>query len=737
MKLKFRADKKDIIIFLIFCVVLLYFVAIAVVNLNQFSIDGTFHGINPMKAFTSDFIVPTFLFFILALIMIIANVSSYFFEMDKGFGFVPSKKDKNDGYSKWAKEENVKKDLFKVKPTDESAEHAGIVLMNNGKEMWVDDSEHHSLIIGSTGSGKTTLVVFPMVKVLAKKGESMIITDPKGEIYSQTAEMLKRRGYNIVVLNFRNPDKGSAWNPLHLPYQLYKEGDKDKALELLDDLAINILYSEKTDDPFWEQTSANYFVGLALSLFEDAKEDQININSINYMSTVGEERFRASTYLKEYFKYKDPSSAAYNNASSALFAPADTKGSILSVFKTKIKNFSTREKISEMLSHNDIDMKKIGTEKTAVFLIIQDEKKTLHPLVTNFIKQTYEALIDVAQESGGKLKYRTNFILDEFANMPPLKDVTTMVTAARSRNMRFTFIIQNFSQLYQVYGKENGETIKGNCGNILYLISTELSALEEISKLAGEKKSKKEDKTSSTPLVTISDLQKLKPNEAILLRSRKDPFKTKLKPDYQMDWGDDYGVAELPSRNPKPFGLFDIKAFVDKKKDEEMQKLMGDSSKENEPKKEFPRKTSNNPFMKPPSAPNDEVDIDDLVKKIDAKIAELEKEEQEEKEKIAKEQEEKKNQEAIDRKNQEKLEKEVSDKINANPTNFKPLKEIDDSEKEVVGKPIGELSNDNISRRPKSTKDFSKPKETIPKKESQEEQVTDDQFFDDFFGDED
>ena len=49
--------------------------------------------------------------------------------------------------------------------------------------------------------------------------------------------------------------------------------------------------------------------------------------------------------------------------------------------------------------------------------------------------------------------------------MPPLKDVTTMVTAARSRKIRFTFIIQNFAQLIQVYGKEDGETIRGNCGN--------------------------------------------------------------------------------------------------------------------------------------------------------------------------------------------------------------------------------------------------------------------------------
>mgnify|MGYP003301264318 CR=1 FL=1 len=101
-----------------------------------------------------------------------------------------------------------------------------------------------------------------------------------------------------------------------------------------------------------------------------------------------------------------------------------------------------------------------------------------------FVKQAYEALISVAQTCPGlKLPYRTNFVLDEFANMPALKDVGTMITASRSRNIRFTFIIQSFAQLNDVYGKDQGETIRSNCGNLIYLLTTELAALEEISKL--------------------------------------------------------------------------------------------------------------------------------------------------------------------------------------------------------------------------------------------------------------
>ena len=198
-------------------------------------------------------------------------------------------------------------------------------------------------------------------------------------------------------------------------------------------------------------------------------------------------------------------------------------------------------------------------------MVIHDEKTTYHALATIFIKQCYETLIDVAQECGGKLPVRTNFILDEFANMPPLKDVTTMVTAARSRLIRFTFIIQNFAQLNDVYGKEDAETIRSNCGNLIYLLTTELAALEEISKLCGEKKSKDKDKTASTPLVTVSDLQKMKMNEAIILHTRLSPFKTKMKPSYEIDWGNNFPRADFVERAKGEIGLFDLKTFVNEK----------------------------------------------------------------------------------------------------------------------------------------------------------------------------
>ena len=574
MKFKFRADPEDLMIFGIFAVFLLYIVALGVVNLSTFASEGHLSGFNPFPAFGPKYFFSTIFLYLLALLGLFASASSMFFEREKGFGLTTEKKDK--GYSRWAKEKEIKEELNCVPITARSAKEAGVPLILNEKEMWVDNGEYHSLVIGATGSGKTQTVILPMVYSLAKAKESMIITDPKGEIYEETSNMLRARGYQILLLNFRDPQNGNAWNPMSLPYQMYKLGNQDKAIELLDDLALNILYddSNKNADPFWEKTSADYFSGVALGLFEDAKEEEININSISLATTVGEEKFGGSTYIKEYFAGKDPNSAAAINASSTIMAPNETKGSILSVFKQKVKLFASRENLSEMLSHSDIDLESIGEKPTAVFIVIQDEKKTYHSLVTILLKQIYETLIATAQKHGGKLPIRTNFLLDEFANMPPLKDVTTMITAARSRKIRFTMIIQNFAQLDDVYGKEEAETIRGNCGNIIYLITTELKALEEISKMCGEVKSKKDDKTASTPLVTVSDLQRMKKFEVIILRMRKQPFKTKFTPYFKLDWGKKYPRAKYPEREKEELHTFDIKEFVKAQKKKKLLEMM-------------------------------------------------------------------------------------------------------------------------------------------------------------------
>ena len=746
MKLKFKADAKDVLIFVVFSIFLFYIVCLGVINFPELALNGRFYGLNPLPALSSDKITTTLVLFLLFLGGIFASVSSYFFERESGLGFSVGEKS-SKGYSRWAKEKEIKTDkgMAMVKPGQETTDAAGIPLIIKKDEVWVDNGEYHSLVIGATGSGKTQTVIFPTVEVLAKKKESMIITDPKGEIYEKTSNMLRDKGYNVLVLNFRDPQEGNCWNPLTLPYRMYKAGNQDKAIELLDDLAANILYEEKSGnaDPFWEKTSADYFAGLSLALFDDASEDKVNLNSISLMTTVGEEKFGGSTYMKEYFNMMDPSGAAYTNASGTIMAPSETKGSIISVFKQKIKLFATRENLSEMLSHSDFELDSIGEKPTVLYIVIQDEKKTYHSLVTILLKQCYETLIATAQKHGGKLPVRTNFLLDEFANMPPLKDITTMITAARSRQIRFTMIIQNFAQLDQVYGKENAETIKGNCGNTIYLITTELKALEEISKMCGEVKSKKDDKTASTPLVTVSDLQRMKQFEVIIMRMRKNPFKTKFVPYYQMEFGKKYPEAEYPHREKEEVHVFDLREFVKEKKKERLMQMMNDPSG-------MPQGGTMPPGMMPPGMggmfgnnmpprPNSNMgmmgasnnagpqqmggglNVDDLIKKIDAKIAEIEAEENKQKELESKE--------AI--KEEPKAEPVEENEIES--TEVKPTEE--------------KLNIDNLLKTTEAPVE-TKIEEPIVEEKNEEKKpiineeklpitnnISDDEFFDDFFDD--
>ena len=516
------------------------------------------------------------------------------------------------------------------------------------------NSKKNLIVSGDISTGKTENVVFPVVEEIINNNQSMLVLDSKEEYINRYYNKLKEKNYNIIILNLKDLSKSEGWNPLEYPYSLYKEGKTDEALDYIEQQSKIMFYEGTTVDPFWSTTASDFYTGLVLGLFEDGKKEEINLNSINFMSTVGEERRGTKTYIQEYFNLKGEASPAYIFASNTINAPNETKGGILSTFRQKIRLFSTKENLSEMLSYSDFDMRDIGNKKTAVFMIIHDEKKTYHGLMTIFIKQCYETLIDCAQANGGKLTYRTNFILDEFANMPPLKDVDSMVTAARSRAIRFSFIIQNFAQLNDVYGEEVAQVIKGNCGNLIYLISTELKALEEISKMCGEVKSKEKDKTASTPLVTVSDLQKLKLFQAIIIRWRKNPFKTDLAPDFKIDWGIERKDAVLPTREKTQIELFDVKKFVSEKKKEEAMNnpgMMGGMDNPFMGGGGFNPFMGANPFMGPrpnsspmtsnqAPAPNPfmgggEVtskDIDDMVKEIEKKLQALDEEEKKENE---------------------------------------------------------------------------------------------------------
>ena len=396
----------------------------------------------------------------------------------------------------------------------------------------VDSSDTHTMVFGSTGSKKSRLVVMPTVRILADAGESMIISDPKAEIFERTSGYLKQKGYTVFVVNLRDPSLGDSWNPLYIPYLYYKTGDFDKAYEFANDIATNLCLAEiSSKDPYWDFSSRDLFFGLELLLFKYCFENANDTNSANISNLL---RLRNYMFTSYYSSSRNPildSSSALNQymnsdfitasaLSGTIHAPDKTQSSILSTFDEKMRCFTIQPKLLNLLSSNSIDFDHIGEQKTAIFAILPDEKTTYHKLVSLFIKQSYEYIIYQAQQkNNGVLPIRINYILDEFASLPTIKDFPAMIAAARSRNIRFNLIVQSKHQLLDKYTKE-AATIQSNCTNWIFLTSREIALLEDFSVLCGKKHS------SDKPLVPIAALQHLnkEKGEALVLSGRLYPI---------------------------------------------------------------------------------------------------------------------------------------------------------------------------------------------------------------------
>jgi len=212
-----------------------------------------------------------------------------------------------------------------------------------------------------------------------------------------------------------------------------------------------------------------------------------------------------------------------------------------------------------MLSGSNIDMGGIGKAKTAVFLIIPDENTLFNKLISVFVKQCYSELLREAQRyPDNRLPVRVNFLLDEFSSLPAITDFPAMITASRSRNIRFNLFIQSDKQLYDKYGY-NAEAIKGNCQNWVYLHSRELSILTEIVSLSGKKNNEEN-------LVSVSTLQKLDKDkgEAYILNKRLYPYIATL-PDISQypDTNTDRMEIQYPVNTCKADTVFDFTYYCE------------------------------------------------------------------------------------------------------------------------------------------------------------------------------
>lgn len=404
---------------------------------------------------------------------------------------------------------------------------AGIPIISNGKEGWVDNSESSTMVVASTGSGKTRDFVIPAAYSCALAGLSFVVNDPKAENYRHLYKILKKKGYKIILLNFRNPEKGDSLNLLQYPSELYKLGQKDRAIEMFKSFANVIVESAKSDkDPFWHNCASALLTAYFIILAEEYPVEQCTIDNAYQLHLQGTfTKSRMNTPLME--KYFDlvTNSLAWKSAYPSIYAPNETRSSIYSVLTNCLSAFVMNQGIIDMTSSSSFRIEDLVEQPTAIFFITRDESKVYAELVSAMIDQIYVKLIDIAESQYyGKLEKRIDFILDEFGNLPAIPEIDSKITAARARGIRWLLTCQSLQQLSIIYGKDIAPIIIGNCCNLIYMHSRDLELIKMISETTGSVID--EYTGEKRPLVSVGQMQHFDKatGECLMLLDREYPF---------------------------------------------------------------------------------------------------------------------------------------------------------------------------------------------------------------------
>lgn len=454
----------------------------------------------------------------------------------------------------------------------------------------------HTMIIGTTGSGKTTTFINPTIQILSntQNKPSMLISDPKGELYSLHAKSLIKRGYDVKVLDLRNPYCSIRWNPLERPFEMYQkmlslddcvkvneeegyyifedkiyydEEEKNAAVQVRKQEIFDEVYEDLNDvcsvlcpvtnksEPIWESGAKNFILAICLAMLEDSEnpalgmtKEKFNFYNIMKIATNTQEDCED---LIDYFKNRSPIAKSVSLSKQVLDASDKTRGSYLSTIFDKLSIFSDMS-ICSLTSANEIDFGDIATKPTALFLQIPDEKETRHTLAAMVILQAYKGLVAKAKTYPDlSLPRSVYFLLDEFGNLPKIHKLEQMITVGRSRKIWLSLVVQSYAQLAKVYDEKTADIIKSNCNIQIFIGTTDLKTIEEFSKKCGNFSiiqrnvsfSSSNDGVGSSvsvkerPLIYPTELQQLNsPNNmgnAIVNVFGFPPIKSKFTPSYK------------------------------------------------------------------------------------------------------------------------------------------------------------------------------------------------------------
>lgn len=423
----------------------------------------------------------------------------------------------------------------------------------------------HTLVIGATGTGKTAAFVSPTIEILSRTQTkpSMVITDPKGELYVKHKKTLERAGYNVTLIDLADVYHSTRWNPFNDVWRKTDEmtreveqrhgkyylDDKEyltnteaetvrreRVIRLKDEIYIDLqdlIYTacpvENKQDMTWQRGARDLLFALALAFWEDVRDGYMpreKFNLYNLYRNVTDYAKGECEELIAYFNTREPTSRTRGLSNTVLVSQDRTLSSYLGDVNQYL-NWMADGGIAALTSGNDIEFSEFDEQPNVLFLKIPDEKENRHKLVTLLITQMYKALVEKAtrnQELGRmdsqKLLRNVYFIMDEFGNLPKLYKMDSIVTVGRSRGIFMMPVIQDFNQLDNKYGKEVAATIRSNCNIQIFIGSNDENTRRIFSEACGKKKvkqvsySENKDMSVSTsaqsvPLIYPNELEHL------------------------------------------------------------------------------------------------------------------------------------------------------------------------------------------------------------------------------------
>ena len=444
-----------------------------------------------------------------------------------------------------------------------------------GKQTYalIDEGDVHTMMIGAAGVGKTAFFLYPNIEAACASGMSFLSTDLKGDVFRNYGSIAKKYyGYNVSVIDLRNPTRSDENNMLHLvnKYMDIYKADKsnlsakakaEKYAKITAKTIINIGggdYSSMGQNAFFYDASGGLLASLILLIAEFGDKDERHIVSVfkliqDLLEPAAESKKsdKGQAKPKNGFrilmeKLPDEHKAKWL-AGSALFAADQAMMSIISTALSRLNSFIDSELEQILCFGTAIDAEKFCSEKSAIFIVLPEEDISKYFMVSLIIQQLYREILVIADENGGRLKNRVMFFCDEFGSFPKIEGAEAMFSASRSRRISIVAIIQSFAQLDKNYGREGQEIITDNTQLTIFGgFAPNSQSAEILSKALGEQTvlsgsvSHGRDKSQSLqmigrPLMTPDELKSMPKGQFIVMKTGTHPMISPLK--LYFKWG--------------------------------------------------------------------------------------------------------------------------------------------------------------------------------------------------------